>query len=165
MSGLIFFPRLGSGISLSAQTPPKTSRSRFCRKTRVKPPNVVRARKLRNTNTVPVRQNNTKKSLVAPSYGQNLFCWLGPYLTKPNRRNGPQPPPKRAISQAPGTHGTQTGFSGSAFSMQSNLVGGRFTQNGPQDRENPLFGVFGPFGAPDGRKIYLSPPDPQKIQG
>ena len=39
----------------------------------------------------------------------------------------------------------QTGFTGSAFSMPSNLVGERFTQNGPQDQENPLFGCFWPI--------------------
>ena len=51
--------------------------------------------------------------------------------------------------------GPQKGLTGSAFSMPSNSVGGRFAQNGPQDLESPLFGVFGPFWAPDGRKISL----------
>ena len=46
--------------------------------------------------------------------------------------------------------------------MQTNLVGGRFAQNGAQDWRNPLFGVFGPFLAPGGGKISLSPPNPQK---
>ena len=50
--------------------------------------------------------------------------------------------------------------------MRSNLGGGYFVQNSPQDRENRLFGVFGPFLAPDGPgrggEISLSPPDPPK---
>ena len=54
--------------------------------------------------------------------------------------------------------GPQTGFTGSAFSMRSNLVGGRFAQNGPQD----FFSAFGPFRAPGGHEISPSPPDPQK---
>ena len=58
--------------------------------------------------------------------------------------------------------GPQTEVTGSAFSMRSNLVRGYFAQNSPQDRENLLFGVFGPFWAPGGREISLSPPDPQK---
>ena len=41
--------------------------------------------------------------------------------------------------------GPQAGFTGSACSMQTNLFGGRLTQNGLQDRANPFFGVFGPF--------------------
>ena len=58
--------------------------------------------------------------------------------------------------------GPQTGFTGSAFSMPLKVVGGRFAQNGPQDRGNPFFGVFGPFRVPGGREISFSPPDPQK---
>ena len=34
-------------------------------------------------------------------------------------------------------------------------------QYGPQHRETPLFGVFGPFRTPDGRKSFPSPPDRQ----
>ena len=40
--------------------------------------------------------------------------------------------------------GPQTVVSGSALSMRSNLVLGRFAQKGPQDRKKKLFGVFGP---------------------
>ena len=59
--------------------------------------------------------------------------------------------------------GPQTGFTGSAFSMQTTLVGGHLAQNGPQDRENPLFGVFAPFQAPHGAAKFLSVPQtPQK---
>ena len=52
-----------------------------------------------------------------------------------------------------------TWFSGSAFSMRSNLVGGRFTQNGPPNRKFHFFGTFGPFGAPGACEI---PPDAQE---
>ena len=47
--------------------------------------------------------------------------------------------------------------------MRSNLVGGRFAQNGPQDRENQIFVVSGLFWAPGGRETSPSPPDPQKL--
>ena len=42
--------------------------------------------------------------------------------------------------------GPRTGFTGSAFSMQTTLVGGYLAQ----DLENPLFGVFGQFRALNG---------------
>ena len=42
-------------------------------KTRVEPPNVVRVRKLRNANAVPMSQNIPENSLVAPSCGRNGF--------------------------------------------------------------------------------------------
>ena len=57
--------------------------------------------------------------------------------------------------------GPQTGFTGSAFSMRSNLVGGRFAQNSPKIGKLHLFGVFGPFQAPGSRQISLVPPDSQ----
>ena len=69
-----FFPvrflcRLGPGISLSVQTLPKTSKAQISRKTRVKPPNVVRARNLRNANAIPMSQIIPENWAVAPSYG------------------------------------------------------------------------------------------------
>ena len=60
--------------------------------------------------------------------------------------------------------GPQTGFAGSAFGMRSNLVGWRFAQNGPQDRENRFFWLFGPVWAPGGREIYLNSADPQNAE-
>ena len=87
----------------------------------------------------------------------------------PNRQNrsptdetAPSLPPKRPYLGTQGHVGPQTGFTGSAFSMRSNLIGRRFPQNGPQDRENPLLGFFDRFWAPNGPKFSLSPPDPQK---
>ena len=106
--GSKFFCRLGPGISLSAQTPPKTSKSRFSRKTRVKPPNVVRVRKLRNANAVPMSQNTPEKSPLAPSYGQNGFLSVGSLTdrTSPQLTKWPPTPSKTAICRAPGTRGT-----------------------------------------------------------
>ena len=106
--GSNFFCRMGLGISLSAQTAPKSSKSRFSQKNRVKPPNVVKVRKLRNANAVPMSQNIAKKSLVAPSYGQNGFLLVGSLTdrTSPQLTKWPPAPSKTAISRAPGTHGT-----------------------------------------------------------
>ena len=56
--------------------------------------------------------------------------------------------------------GPQTGFPGSALSVQTILVGGHLAQNGPQDWETPLFSVFAPFRAPNGAAKFLCPPDP-----
>ena len=47
--------------------------------------------------------------------------------------------------------------------MQTTLVGGHLAQNGPLDRENPLFGGFAPFRAPNGAAKFLQVPQtPQK---
>ena len=70
--------------------------------------------------------------------------------------------PERPYFGSQGHMRPQTGFSGSAFSMRSNLVDGRFVHNGSRDRRNPFRGIFGPFQAPGGREISLSPPDPPK---
>ena len=131
---------------------------------RRQPPNVVRARQLRNANAVPMSQNIPENWPVAPSYGQKGFWSVGSLTNK----TGPQPtkwppapPKKRPYLGSQGHVGPLTGFTGSAFSMRSNLVGGRFAQSGPQDRETPLSGAFGPFRALGGRDISLSP-RPQK---
>ena len=42
--------------------------------------------------------------------------------------------------------------------MQTNLVRGRFAQNGPQDRENQLFGVFVPFQTRGGAAEFIYVP-------
>ena len=58
----------------------------------------------------------------------------------------------------------QTGFTGSALSMQTALVGGYLAQNGPQNWGNPPFWRFWPvFGPERGRETSLSPPDPLKL--
>ena len=141
----------------SAQTPPKTSISRFSRNTRVKPPNVVSVRKLRNANAVPMSPNGQ-----VPSYGQNGFLFIGTLPDKTDdRQNGPQFPPKRPYPGPQGHLGPQAVFPGSALSMQSNLVSGRFAQNGhPPGRS--IFGCFWPVSGPERREISLSPPDTQK---
>ena len=154
------FCSLGPGISQSARTPPKPSKSRTYRKTRVKPPNVVRIRKLRNANAVQMSQKNPGNSPVAPSYGQNSFLWVG-FLTD---RTGPQlmkwspaPPPERPYLGSQGYMGPQTGFTGSAFSMRSNLVGGFFAQNG----NIQFVCIFGPFGPRAAAKFLQVPQTPQ----
>ena len=105
-------------------------------------------------------QKNPGKSLLAPSYGQNGFS-VGSLTNKTGPTKRPLAPPqkKQPYLGSQGHTGPQTGVTGSAFSTRSNLVGRRF---GPLDRENPLFGVFGPFWSPGGREVSLSPPDPQK---
>ena len=97
VSGPNLFCRLGSGISPGAQIPPKTRRWRISRKPRVKPPNVVIARKLRNTNAVPMSQKTliarTPTGHTAPAFsmGSN-FGW---------RAFHPEWPPRSAKSDFP----------------------------------------------------------------
>ena len=55
----------------------------------------------------------------------------------------------------------QTGFIGSAFTVQSSFVDEHFTRIGPHDQENPFFYGFGPFQALDGGELSPSPPAPQ----
>ena len=86
-------------------------------------------------------------------------------LPRPRRVEAQTPaPPKRPYPGPQGHMGPQTGFTGSAFGMRSNLVGGCFAQNGPQDREHPLLGVFGPLRAPNrAREISPSPTSKSRI--
>ena len=74
----------------------------------------------------------------------------------------PTPKKKNAHNLGPRDTWDQTGFTGSAFSERSNLVGGRFTQHGPQDREDQFFWRFWPVSGPEqGRKISSSPQTPK----
>ena len=63
----------------------------------------------------------------------------------------PNPASNPHISGPKGHIGAHMGFTGSIFSMRSNLAGRCFAQNGPQDWENPLFqGFVAPFGPENG---------------
>ena len=81
------------------------------------------------------------RSNVPDFFGSESFVsWV------PNRQNqspademAPSPPKKRPYLGSQGHMGPKTGFTGSAFSIRSNVVGGRFAQNGHQERENPVF--------------------------
>ena len=66
-----FLARVGpqTGSRNYPPRPPKTSKSRVSRKTRVEPPNVVRLRKLRTATAVQLSQKLPENSPVAPSYG------------------------------------------------------------------------------------------------
>ena len=102
-----------------------------------------------------------EKNLVAPSYGRNGF-FVGGVTNRQNRspidEMAPSPPQRARISDPRDTWDPkQASFTGSAFCMQTNLVSGRVVQNGPQDRENRVFGVFGPF-----RALNEISPDPKK---
>ena len=106
-------------------------------------------------------QKNPEKSPVAPSYGQNGFVvgWVSNRQNRsPTDEMAPSAPQKRPYPGPQGHMGPQTGFTGSAFSMQTTLVGGRLAQNGPQDRENPLFGDFALFWAPNMAAKFLQVP-------
>ena len=99
-----------------------------------------------------------------------VYGGVCPLIPGPNRQNPSPPdemapgplPPERPYHGPQGHMGPQTGFSGSAFSMRTTLVGGHLAQNSPQDRENPLFGVFAPFRAPNGAAKTSLSPDPPK---
>ena len=75
------------------------------------------------------------------------FCRSGPLPTKPvpNRQNDPQSPRKRPHLGTHGHMGPQTGFTGSAIGMRSNLVSRRSAQNSPRTGKIHLFSVFGLF--------------------
>ena len=51
-------------------------------KPRVKPPNIVRVRKLRHVNVALMSQKNPENSPVAPSYGLNDFWSVGSLADK-----------------------------------------------------------------------------------
>ena len=83
----------------------------------------------------------------------------------PNRRNALPPPKKKRPYLRPQGHmGPQTGFTGSALSMRSNSVRGRFAQNGPQDGEDPFFRRFCPVSGPGRPRNFSKSPRPPKIQ-
>ena len=50
------------------------------------------------------------------------------------------------------------GFTGSAFSVRSSLVGRSFAQNGPQDQENPVFQGFWPISGLKTDKYFQCAP-------
>ena len=142
------------------QTPQKPVNRELLPHEAAEPSKVVVVRKLHNA--VPVSQNNVENSPVAASYGRNGFLLVGSLTDKPGPQptQWPQAPSRAPVSRAPGAHGTPNRVH---WVRISHLVGRRFAQNGPHDRENPLFGVFGPFRALNGaREISLSPPDPPK---
>ena len=105
----------------------------------MKPPKVVTARNLHNANAVPMSKKNPRNWLVALSYGQNSFLLVASLtdLTGPQPTKQP-PAPKRPYLRSQGHVEPLTGFTGSAFSIRSNLFGGRYAPSGPQDRGNPL---------------------------
>ena len=79
------------------------------------------------------------------------------------RQNGPRQPPERPYLGPQGHIGPQTGFTAPAVSVRSNLVGRRFTQNGPQDWENPLLWRLRPVSGPAQPQNFYKFPRPPKI--
>ena len=76
---------------------------------------------------------------------------------------GPPPPlevalktPKTPISRALGAHRAPNGAH-NAFTVQSDLVGKRFAQNGLYNRETPIFCLLGLFWASRSRNICPRP--------
>ena len=132
MGGQFFF-QLGPGISPSAQTPPKSSKSRFCRNKLGESPQRCQSRKFaqheRGSDEPKHSQKLAGGSELQPK--RIFVSWV------PNRQNqcptdemAPQHPPKRPYPRPQGHMGPETGFTGSAFSTQTNLVARRFAQNG-----------------------------------
>ena len=78
----------------------------------------------------------------------------------PSDETVPNPPPNGHVS------GPRVPWDPKRGSLRPHQIWsvGDFAQNSPQNRENQPLGVFGPFWAPGGRKISLSPPDPSKNQ-
>ena len=152
----IFFVGLARNL---CPNPPKPSKSRFSRK----PPSETTQRrqnqKVAQRERGPDEPKSPENSPVAPSYGPNSFLSVGSLTDKTGRQRTkcPRAPPKIKwpYPRPQGHMGPQTGFTGSAFGMQTTLVGGHLAQNGPQDRENPLFGVFGQFQALNGAAKFL----------
>ena len=85
----------------------------------------------------------------------------GSVSSVPNRQNRSgtdEMAPEAPVLRAPGTHGTPK-----ILACDQIWSGGRFAQNGLQDRENPLFRRCWPgLGPGRGREISPSPQDPQK---
>ena len=165
-----FFCLLRSGISLSAQTPPKTSKSRFYRKTWGKPPNVVRLRKLRNANAVPMSQKIPKTRRRPVAGGTELrpkqffVCWVPNQQNRsPTYETAPSPPLKMAIPQAPGPRDTWDPKQGS---VGPHLIKfGRWVfrpERPPRPGKSTLWRFWPILGPEWGGKISLSPPDTQK---
>ena len=66
----------------------------------------------------------------------------------------PNPASNPHISGPKGHMGAQMGFTGSIFSMRSNLAGRCFAQNGPQDWENPLCQGFVAHFEPKNGQVF-----------
>ena len=100
---------------------------------------------------------------MAPSYGQNDILSVGSITDKTGRQPTKRPPPKkRPYLGSQGHVGPQTGFTGSAFSMRSNLVGGRFAQSGPKTGQMHFLVFLARFGPPTGSRNFSKSPRPPK---
>ena len=76
--GVRIFLLVGARNFSKCRDPLKTSKSRISPKTRLKPPHVVRVRKLRKANAVLMSRKIPENTPVAPSYGRNDHCALAP---------------------------------------------------------------------------------------
>ena len=154
----IFFCRLGPRISPSARTPPKPSKSRFSRKSRVTSPNVVIARELRNATAVPMSQTIPENSPVAPSYGQNSFLVVGFPTDKTGLQPTKWPPAPPQKRQNPGPRETwdpKQGPVGPHLACNQIWSAGVSSGTAPKTGKIDLLAFFGPFRAPNGAANFL----------
>ena len=93
-------------------------------------------------------QNNPENLSVVLSYGQNGFLSVG----SPTDETAPSPPPKRPYFGFQGHVGTLTGFTVVRI-YHAIKFGRRVFPPRADPKENPLWGVFGPFWALGGRKF------------
>ena len=162
--GSSFFGRLGPGISLNAQTPPKTSKSRFSRKTPVKPPQHRQSKKVaqRERGSYELKHSRKTARWRRVTAGRFFVGWVPDRQNRsPTDETAPSPPKNGHISGPRVTWDPKQGSLAPHLACNQIWSAGVSPGTAPKTGKS-TFRPFGPFRPPGGRKITPSPPDPSQ---